>query len=56
MLVGIGEKVNVGQSIWCMRDNKEFEAGKVDHSQKKEPDKSPPSLNFYFSVGNGELV
>lgn len=56
MLIGIEEKVNVGQSIWCMRDNKEVEARKVGHSQKKEAGKSPPSLNFNFSVGNGDLL
>lgn len=56
MLGGIEEKVNVAQSIWCIKDNKEVEAGKVEHSQKKEPGKLPPSLNFNFSVGNGELL
>ena len=30
MLVGTVERINVDQSIGCMRDNKEVEGGKVD--------------------------
>lgn len=44
MLSGIVEKVNVGQRIWCMSDNKEVEGGKVDWAMVRKSLVSHPQV------------